>query len=341
MMRLQPDQEKLLAALCDAARRAHDDTFTAHRTFGGQFLQHSGIDDDTFPEWAWNDLGILVRSGLLHATDRKRNALAFVVSPRGFEYMDARQGPKLRPSQVELLDQLCRAAEASTGDFMLIRAMQGTFVMHPGLPAPITIAASDFDELADADLLRHQSLGGKNRPFAITTKGWEHWEGLRADKDAVAKIEVSVRRLLESAPTDSPYAEAFKKWAAAEAMLWTAREEPAHLTALGVVCRDAVQRFADLFAREQGYVSEEPASRTINRVVGGITALRGRLSDRHVDLLDALETYWRAVDGLVQRQVHAAEKGGEPIDWDDARVVVTQTALIMFELIRASERAKP
>jgi hypothetical protein len=34
----------------------------------------------------------------------------------------------------------------------------------------------------------------------------------------------------------------------------------------------------------------------------------------------------------VQRVTHAAEKQGEPINWNDARRVVTQTLILIYEL---------
>ena len=263
MTKLQPEQEALLAALCEASRRARKDTFVAVRTLGGESLQHAGIEG-SLPEWTWNDLEVLARSGMLLVTERQKNALGFVVAPAGFDNV-AKERPKLRPSQVELLDRLCQAAGSKAGDFSVTTAWQGAFIKHPGLPAPITdFAVSDLDELGAAGLIRRTRGTGSTRFFAITNKGWEHWEGLRSNTDAVGRTEDSVRRLLESAPSAGPYAEAFERWAAAEAMLWTATEEPAHLTALGTICRDALQRFADVFARSsQGHVSQEEPSKTI------------------------------------------------------------------------------
>lgn len=341
-MRLQPRQAELLKALCVAQERSPDDEFAALADGGGASLTQDGIDYATLPEWLWNDLPILERAGMIHVTGRKGTYyLAFIVTPEGFEYAGATADPKLRPAQVDLLRRLAQAGGVKSSDFRLTTAWQGQFIQHPGLAEPINdFAVSDLDELVSAGLVRRTRSTGSVRHFAITNKGWDHWEALGAQKDSVARIEDNVRRLLDPAPTKGPYAEAFRKWAAAEAMLWTAKEEPAHLTALAIVCRDTIQRFADAFAREQGHLSEEPSAKTINRVTAAIDRLRGRVSKRQVKLLDALEAYWRAVDGLVQRQVHAAEKGGRPVEWEDARLVVTQTALIMFELIRAVERAE-
>jgi hypothetical protein len=252
---------------------------------------------------------------------------------------------KLLPEQEALLAVLREAAKVSRKPFTASGSLAGDSIQHDGLTESPPFEWDDLDILIRKGLL-HRSDGSRrtnHMRFTVTAEGFAHAstpEGPKLRPVQVQPLDAldSVRRLFDSAPTGGPYAEAFAKWAAAEAMLWTAKEEPSHLTAVGIVCRDTLQRFADVFAREQGYVSTEPASKTINRVVGGIAALRGRLSDRHLHLLDALDTYWRAVDGCAQRQVHAAEKGGEPIEWEDARLVVTQTAVVMFELMRAAAR---
>ncbi len=62
---------------------------------------------------------------------------------------------------------------------------------------------------------------------------------------------------------------------------------------------------------------------------------------QHADKLGSLEPfliklldYWGAVNGIVQRQEHGAQKEGEPLKWEDARRVVFQTMLVMYEIDR-------
>jgi hypothetical protein len=47
-----------------------------------------------------------------------------------------------------------------------------------------------------------------------------------------------------------------------------------------------------------------------------------------------LLAYFGTVSDLIQRQEHGAQKEGEGLMWEDARRVVFQTALVMFELDR-------
>lgn len=45
--------------------------------------------------------------------------------------------------------------------------------------------------------------------------------------------------------------------------------------------------------------------------------------------------YWGAVADLTQRQEHGVQKEGEQLVWEDARRVVFQTLLVMFEVDKA------
>lgn len=55
-------------------------------------------------------------------------------------------------------------------------------------------------------------------------------------------------------------------------------------------------------------------------------------------MLDALVVYWGTVHDLAARQEHGAAKA-VPLVAEDARRVVFQTAIVMFELDRAFVRA--
>jgi hypothetical protein len=71
-----------------------------------------------------------------------------------------------------------------------------------------------------------------------------------------------------------------------------------------------------------------------------VDRIRAVLSTRersaaHQAFLTALLSYWGTVSDLVQRQEHGAQKEGEPLTWEDARRVVFQTAVVMFEIARA------
>ncbi len=50
------------------------------------------------------------------------------------------------------------------------------------------------------------------------------------------------------------------------------------------------------------------------------------------DFLEALVAYWGTVNDLIQRQEHDSQKDGNPLIWEDARTVVFQTLIVMFEI---------
>lgn len=52
---------------------------------------------------------------------------------------------------------------------------------------------------------------------------------------------------------------------------------------------------------------------------------------RNADLLEAVAAYWSAVNGVVQRQEHGEQKGGEELTWEDGQRVVYHTATVMVE----------
>jgi hypothetical protein len=58
------------------------------------------------------------------------------------------------------------------------------------------------------------------------------------------------------------------------------------------------------------------------------------VSDAVKEFAAALIAYFGVVSDLAQRQEHGAQKEREPLKWEDARRIVFQTAMLMFELDR-------
>ena len=95
-----------------------------------------------------------------------------------------------------------------------------------------------------------------------------------------------------------------------------------------------MQAFASDIAERYGITgTSADLSRTIDRIRAVLS--RADVGDSHRAFLDALLAYWGTVSDLVQRQEHGAKKEGEPLTWEDARRVVFQTAIVMFEVARA------
>ena len=100
---------------------------------------------------------------------------------------------------------------------------------------------------------------------------------------------------------------------------------------IGIDCRGAaiafVNALADLYA-----VELPPGSSPVAREhIRSVLKASGTRSARVDTYLDALVSYWGAVVGLVQQQVHAAEAGTPPTQ-DDARRALFQTLLVMHEI---------
>lgn len=59
------------------------------------------------------------------------------------------------------------------------------------------------------------------------------------------------------------------------------------------------------------------------------------MSDTVRAFLDSLLVQWGCVSDLVQRQEHGALREGGDLVWEDARRVVFQTLIVMYEIDRA------
>jgi hypothetical protein len=170
--------------------------------------------------------------------------------------------------------------------------------------------------------------------FDVSPEGFEHFERvMKAKGEPTARVEDTMRRLLDSTWFDSTFPDAMNTWRKAEALYWADRSG-GDASAIGHHCREAMQLFGVSFAN----ALEEtpgPAEKTIDNVRSGLNALRGQLSESRLELLDTLLVYWRTVISVVQRQEHGASKEGESLGQEDSRIAVFYTALVMFELASA------
>jgi len=75
------------------------------------------------------------------------------------------------------------------------------------------------------------------------------------------------------------------------------------------------------------------------RIVKHIRAVldinKTQFGEKTTEALDALVHYWGTVSDLIQRQEHGSQAAGRPLVWEDARRVVFQTAIVMFEIDNA------
>jgi len=213
----------------------------------------------------------------------------------------------------------------------------GPVLSHPALPGGEMhdFAYPDLEIFAKYGLIHSKYLPGGTMDFVISPDGFDHYEKIQRAKGAgVARIESEVRSFLDADGFLARFPAALAKWSQAEARLWGANADQ-QLTTIGHECREAVQLFGAAFALLAGCTpSANPAS-TIDNARSGLNALKSRLPKTVYPMLDALLVYWGTVDDLVQRQEHGASKEGAPIGWIDARRVVFQTAMTMYELSHA------
>lgn len=251
----------------------------------------------------------------------------------------------LDEAQTDLLVLLCEAArrqaKSSKESFLAIETMGGPGIHHPLLPGGefSDFHWPDLETLYEYGLIRGRA--GKNELiFDVSPAGFEHFDKLmRARGEPSRRVEGSVRQLLDSGWFASAFPDAFASWQKAEGLYWQDHFGE-HATAIGHHCREAMQRFGAGFAVGAG-VAPGSAEKTLDNVRSGLGSLRGERSKSRLDLLDALLHYWGCVIDVVQRQEHGDTKEGDPLTHEDSRLVVFQTALVMFELASVLRAESP
>ena len=100
-----------------------------------------------------------------------------------------------------------------------------------------------------------------------------------------------------------------------------------------------MQEFTDALARQHNPASAElDKTKTVARLRSVLSLYLAKIGAKEKSFLDALVAYWGTVADLAQRQEHGAQKEGDPLVWEDARRVVFQTLVVMFEIDRALSR---
>jgi hypothetical protein len=178
------------------------------------------------------------------------------------------------------------------------------------------------------------STGSKR--YVISPIGYQYYEWLMKEMGKpVERIEKHTFNYFDSGDFRKTYKDAYDKLKQAEELLWSS-DSDANFSAIGHHCREAMQDFANtLYEQVMGKPSEEPKTSTVKRIRVVIEAKSSESGETVSAFLESHLPFWGTVSDLVQRQVHAGQKEGEPINWEDARRVVFQTANIMFELHRA------
>jgi hypothetical protein len=150
---------------------------------------------------------------------------------------------------------------------------------------------------------------------------------------AATGLRARVQAFVDEAAMQERYPSAYEAWR--DALDLYEVDPVRHADNIGHDCRHAMQMFAEELAGRHGVdVSAIAADKTRNRiaaVIGARLSKRGRVRE----FIDALLDYWLAVSNLAQRQEHVTNRPkDEPLGAEDARRLLFQTLIVMFELDR-------
>lgn len=255
--------------------------------------------------------------------------------------------PLLEPHQEQLLGVLAEATRNVPHEkrhhFVAAATMgSGGQIIHEGLPGgEMKAYLGDLRILGDADLLRITELSHRELHFDVTPRGFAHYQRLKqVDAEPVSRVEVHVHTYINVGEFKNRHPNAYERWAEAERRLWES-DSKKELTTIGHLCREAMQEFSvSLLRHRQPVGAPSDPSKTVDALRATLKHVKGDLASTERPFLDALLAYWGTVSDLVQRQEHGALKEGGSLVWRDARRVVFQTALVMFEVDEALSRAK-
>lgn len=249
----------------------------------------------------------------------------------------------LEPEQQNLFRELVQTARSIPRDkrakFFLIETMDGTWLQHPTAGKDIDVFEGDLEALTDARLLRVTYGSDGISMFDITPLGFKYYEFLvQKTSEPFQRVENEVRRLLDASDFQQKHSEAYKAWCEAERRLWRS-DSVSDFTAIGHTCREAMQHFATSLVERKGPSEVDPnPTHTVARVKAVVNRSLQNKGTTQREFLEALLQYWVTAVNLTQRQEHGAQKEGEELVWEDARRVVFQTALVMFEIDRVLVR---
>ena len=81
-------------------------------------------------------------------------------------------------------------------------------------------------------------------------------------------------------------------------------------------------------------VSAIQPAKTVARLKAVLASRAGSIGNTESAFIDALVSYSGAVADLAQRQEHGSQREGSALVWEDARRLVFQTMVLMYEVAR-------
>jgi hypothetical protein len=249
---------------------------------------------------------------------------------------------QLEDEQWQLLDRFVEAHRnvpaAARAAFLATQAMgesEATFLHLMVHSLRFQGSAGDAEILADVGLLRLSYNSQGDRLFFVTPAGIEQYQARKRSSPVLVAVEREIRDFLAAPEIAQCRSSAYTKWKQAADLLWGA-DSTQQLTTIGHLSREALQEFAASLAKRHGVdVSAISPQKTVARLKAVIEARGAGAGDSELAFISALVSYWGTVADLAQRQEHGSQREGALLVWEDARRLVFQTIVVMYEVARA------
>lgn len=250
---------------------------------------------------------------------------------------------QLEDEQIALLKRFVEAhrdvPQESRGEFIAdepFGADQATFIHSRKPDVRFYGSLADANVLADAGFLKRSiDHRGTALYYYVLPKAIAQYAEAKRSRPAANVVEAEVRGFLSAPEFAKVHGPALAKWEQAASVLW-ASDSSQQLTTIGHLCREALQAFAASFAQHHRVeVSHIGSEKTVARLKAVLAARAGDVRTTASEFLDALIAYWGTVSDLVQRQEHGSQREKTDLSWEDARRVVFQTCVVMYEVHRA------
>jgi hypothetical protein len=246
----------------------------------------------------------------------------------------------LQQEQEDLLKNMIEAVRNTPRDQRSRFILVDGGMVHSGLPGGFyDVHLGDLEVLTRYNLLSRTSNSRGAPVYDVHPLGFQYYEHLqKRNGEPVDQIETEVRLYIDAHDFEHRHHLAYQKWHRAASRLWSS-ESDSDYTEIGHLCRDALMEFAeDLVNEFRPENAPADKQKTVDRIRSVLRQRKSVLGATEQPFLHALIAYWGTVWDLVQRQEHGGQKEGEPLVWEDARRVIFQTAIVMYEIDRALRR---
>jgi hypothetical protein len=248
--------------------------------------------------------------------------------------------PHLEDVQTELLMFLVEASRNVSRErrqkFLVVQDHSSRLasIIHPGLPKDYPGGyIGDIDTLANQGFLNITNRNSGSISFDLLPLSFEYYEYIRKQQgESIKRVEITMSSYLNSQYFQTKYPDVFEKWSESEKMLWKSKTNKQY-TIIGHLCRESQQLYASRLIdiiKPENY-DNNPAH-TIARIRSILSHHQDHFGKDEMAFCDALLSYWGAVNDLIQRQEHGAQKEGKPLSWEDGRRVVFHTMIVMYEI---------